>query len=227
MAIAFDIEEHIGPTGLQNPSLVLTPVGIAKGIIVLVNMFTGTLTMTMTATYGGVPMIEVPGSPLVGTGELGTERGFFLGTNILAGAQTVQINTSDVISQQKVITAISVTAGTSETKLEASSTFESLLTTAPFVTLVTRAGIECFVAGVMFSGDAFASETPGTDYTEVFEVASGGGSCSFIRRTVNSTGGNVVVDWTQGNNDAYVLGVAVAEFEPIPEIRRVIMTKIG
>jgi hypothetical protein len=157
-------------------------------------------------------MIEVPESPLIGSGEIGTLRGFFLGNRIPLGAQTVLILTGDTNSQHKTAVAISVTASTRATKIEASESFDHApLTTTPSITLPTGASVECFVAGVLHSGTNNGSTTPGAGHTEILEILYNAQSCNFQRRTVNSTGGNVDVNWTQDNDDAYTLAVALTE----------------
>jgi hypothetical protein len=208
--IAFDAASN--PTaGTGNLSWTHTPVGVPKGVLVLIQQEVTAADQVSGVTYGGVAMTEVALSPLIlaTSTEPGVLYGYFLGSSIPTGAQTVVVTVTG--SAEKHAACYSVTAG-GDTAIDDTSVLDGAAVTDPSVTLQTTAGRTTFIAAALFSGqNAITSVTPGTDYTDVLEYDFGNQSGSWVRRTANGTGGNITVSWTAASEDAGALAVAIRE----------------
>lgn len=90
-------ESHTGSTGSVSEASFSFTGGnsptVPRGVVVFVfNLSSGTDTVT-SVTYGGIPMIEVPGGFANDTAaEPGFVKSYFLGTGIPSGAQTIVVN---------------------------------------------------------------------------------------------------------------------------------------
>lgn len=206
MAIAYDAATQSTP-GTGNLSWTHTPVGTPRGVLVLVAQLGSAVDRVSGVTYGGVAMTRVD-TALLDSGEDVRAYAYFLGSSIPTGNQTVVVTVTDVGT--KVATAITATAA-ADTEVEDTGIWQSTAGD-PLITLVTGAGVECFVTGVLASGENSPLViSPGADYTELFETDHGAFSSSFTRRTNNSTGGNVTVDWATDPDEDVAIGVAITE----------------
>lgn len=211
MAIAFDAVSNV-TAGTGDLSWTHTPTGLPRGILVLITQNVGITDEVIGVTYGGVPMTEVPLSPLIhSTGaEDGVIYGYHLGINVPDGAQTVIVDVNATASTKRAV-AISVTAA-ANTEVETTITLDSGAVANPSVVLATATALSTFVAGALHSGqDAIASIAPGAGFTDILEHTFGTQTTSFIRRTAIASGGNVTVDWTVASEEAGVLAVAINE----------------
>jgi hypothetical protein len=210
MAIAFDADSNVA-AGTGNLSWTHTPVGTPRGVIVLiVQDEAGGATDDITSVeYGGVLMTRADAILHVNGTEDGSLYAYFLGSGIPTGAQTVLVTVSGATSKRAV--AITVTAA-ADTAVEDTATLDSASDSAPDVDLITGAGVECFIAGAMHSGENNpANIDDGADYTTILEHDFGNASCNWCRRTSNSTGGTVNINWTNSVNEAGVVAIAVKE----------------
>lgn len=207
--MAFDASS--APTaGTSDLSWTHTPVGTPAGVIVLVAQNVGVTDEVVSVTYGGTALGEVTGSPLLHTtgAEDGALYGYFLGSSIPTGAQTVLVDVNATGSSKQAV-AITLTA-IGNTTIDTTATLDSGSATNPSVSLSTTASTETFIAAVLHSGLAtMASITPGADYTTLPEHDFGAQVAGWMRRTALATGGSVTVDWTAATEEAGILAVAV------------------
>ena len=206
MAIPFDATS--GSQGTGDLSWTHTPVGTPKGVLVLITQATEADGVTA-VTYGGVSMTEVALSPLLGQSY--TIFGYFLGSSIPTGAQTVAVTTSGTLARRG--RAFTVTADAATTEVEDTSTLSNASLDDPNVDLTTGVGVETFIAAYLVSGrDTGTGVSPGADYTQVDEDDEGTEITNVVRRTTNGAGGTVNVNWGTGAADtALILAVAIKE----------------
>lgn len=184
-------------------------IALPKGVLVLVAQNVTAADQISSVAYGGVEMAEVQLSPELHTegSEDGALYGYFLGKGIPSGAQTVKVSVSGAAAKRAVCFTIN---GPGDTRVIDTTILDSAGVANPSLELTTRVGEECAVFGLLHSGqDAVTSLAAGEGFTDVFEHDFGSQTASWIRRTSNSTGGNVPVKWTATSEEAGVLGVAV------------------
>jgi hypothetical protein len=209
VTIAFDNYTNFAGTG--NP-VAGSHAGAGSGVrgaLVLIQGLASTDEVTG-VTYGGVPMAEVNGSPVLhATGELGSAHGFFLGAGVPQGTQTVSVARTGVSSLKVHVFTQTAAA---DTEVADTKTINSDSQADPTLSLVTPAGVPTFVAATLFSGqDDPLNVTPDAAYTQVNEFDYGTKTGNTVRRTNIATGGVVVCAWTQAAEDAVALGVAIRE----------------
>lgn len=196
-------------TSDANPSWTHTPVGgDPRGILIATDQPYGGSLFT-SGTYGGEAMTEVPLSPNSHTsGEQGSVSGWFLGTGIPTGAQTVQFNGGE--SRSRVMTSYSVTADADMEVQDTDDSINSDSVANPTGTL-SLGGNECFVVMSFGSGhSAVGSVSPLTNWTSdnEFDFSSNvGGVYSY---DIISTA-DVTIGWTQTADDAWAIGIAIKE----------------
>lgn len=214
MAIAFDAASNVA-AGNGTLSWTHTPVGTPAGALVLVAAATSS-DQVSGVTYGGTAMTEVTGSPVlrVSGDEGGSVYGYFLGSSVPTGAQTVEVTVGGAASKRAV--AITVTAS-GNTEVDDTSTADIASTTTPSVTLTTS--VETFVAAVLHSGvNDPANVAPDGDHTEVLEHDYGTTTGSWVRRTSNPAAGSPTVSWTTNSEEAAILAVAIREAGAAPAV---------
>lgn len=210
MAIAFDAATQ-SAAGSGTLTFNHTPVGTPRGVLVLIAQSPTNTDQVSGVTYGGVAMTEVPLSPLLQTAgaEHAAAYGYFLGSGIPTGVQSVVVSVTGAESKRAVCYTVTATA---DVEIEDTSTLNSASSTSPAVTLTTGAGVETWCAGVLVSAQNDPAFTKGADYTATGTHDFGTSSAGWERRTANASGGNVTLDWT-GNlgNEAGILGVALKQ----------------
>lgn len=210
MTIAFDTTSNVA-VSTGNLSWTHTPVGTPKGVIVLISQNAAAGDQVTSVTYGGVSMTEVAGSPLAKNlgDEDGALYGYFLGTGIPTGAQTVFVTVSVATNRRAV--CYTVTAAT-DTEVEDTTATDLNAVANPSVN-VTLGGTGAFVAGVMHSGqDDITSIASAAGCTDVLEHDHGSTCSVWNRRTNIETGsGNFAVGWTATIEDSGILAVAIRE----------------
>lgn len=208
MAVAFDAFSEVG-TGTGNTSGTHTPTGTPRGIILLIFRDAASDDITA-ASYGGVAMTEVTGSPLLkATGETMGVYGYFLGSSIPTGAQTVTTTSAGGGVGRRVY-CISLTADADTEVQDTDVTITSDSLENPSATL-SLGGKTCFCCQIFGSGQAdVTSITPLTDWTARAEEDFGAKvyGC-YTYDTIGST--DVTMGWTQTADDALAIGVAVTE----------------
>lgn len=216
MAVAHDAASnaHSGTSSSTGDfSWTHTPVGTPRGVLVLIVLNAEAIDEIAGVTYGGVAMAEVPLSPLLhSTGsEDGTLFGYFLGSGIPTGAQTVAVTTSGS-TRAKTAEAITVTASR-DTIVDDTSTLETGAQTNPSVSLDCTA--DAAIYAMLHSGATGGSVSVDGNTTEIREATfTGSFTYSSARRTSNSGGaGSFSIGWTSTSDEQAVLGVAIREAE--------------
>jgi hypothetical protein len=184
-------------------------VGTPRGVLVFV-FAEGNQDVTG-VTYGGSAMAQVTGSPVTQTtGEVGEIHGFFLGSSVPTGAQTVEVTVSGAIDRGAVAYTVTGAGDTEVVDTTAITSGESGVQ-SPSGTL-SLGGQECFCAEAWFDGASNPGAIdPLTNWTlaeeEDLGVASGGSYYYDIVGTADVTFG-----YTSGAaNHLAVLGVAIRD----------------
>lgn len=206
MAVAFDA--YTANNGTGNLSFTHTPVGTPKGIILLCDG-DDTTDEFSSATYGGVAMTEVSGSPnVLTTGEGGNVSCFFLGSGIPTGAQTVAVTVIGTGTKQ--VGVFSVTASADTEVVDSDGTINSTSQADPSVTL-SLSGRSSFCAIGFFSGQgAVTGTTPFTSWTSRTEFDFGSDVCGIYSYDTIGTA-DVSAGWTQTADDACAIAIAISE----------------
>lgn len=207
MAVAFDAFTRSSGSGAVN--FTHTPVGTPRGVIVLISQGVSSDAVAG-VTYGGVAMTEISGSPnLKATAETGGVHGFFLGSGIPTGAQTVSVDNGGVTAT-KLVHAITITASDDTEIVDSDATINSDSVANPSVTL-SLSGRTSFCVLELFTGQGspsgFAPLTSWTsrDETDVGLFCLG----CYTYDTIGSS--DVTAGWTQTAEDAVMIAVAVSE----------------
>lgn len=210
MAVAHDAATAPLGSGTGEISNSHTPVGTPKGVVVLITQDGSGADQVSSVTYGGVALKRERFEAQT-SGETGAGYAYVLGSGVPTGKQTVVVKVSGAAN--KVVVCCTVTAATATTEVAAANGTKSGGVTNPSFQLATGVGVETVDYGCAHSGAQTASVSPGTGYTQIHEVATGGGSscASFIRKTVNGTGGNITVSWTWNNDECAAAGIAIKE----------------
>ena len=183
-----------------------TPIGTPAGILVLSINRTSPSDTHTSATYGGVAMTEVTGSPHLG----GTSAsfGYFLSAP-LAGTQNCVLNVTTTVDRRAVLIAVTADSG-------ATSVIDSDATSGnplddPSVTMNMGADT-CLVFTSLHSfNDSTGDITPGGSYTTIVERDDGTDVCGWARSTSTMTG-DQAADWTTATSDSSnLMAVAIAE----------------
>lgn len=208
-SISFDAFSNSGAINFSH-SWTHTPVGTPRGVLVLIVQTVSVTDEVTSVTYGGVAMSEVPLSPMIHTAgsEDGVCYGYFLGAGIPTGARTVAVTVTASSTMYVVVMSLTATA---DLVVDSTGFLDAASGLTPSATVATTADTTTFVAGVLKSGGATTAVfSPGTGYTDVAEFDFGTSGASWIRKTVNATGGNVVVAWTSTLEEpAGILAVAI------------------
>lgn len=218
-AIEFDAVSSTGADFTANANWQHIPVGTPKGVLVLIAQSGGSgADQVLGVTYGGAGVTRVTNgfAQDVAT-EVGAAYAYHLGSSIPTGERTVAVTLVAVPAGTFRAYCITVTAD-GDTEVHASGIVEGDQAN-PTIGLTTSTGLECFVAGALFSGRAAADLAPGGDYTQIGEhEISALRTLSFVRRTSDSTGGVVNVDWVAASDDVAGVAVAISSVESTPEI---------
>jgi hypothetical protein len=185
-----------------------TPVGIPKGVLVLIAVENEATDPVTAVTYGGVALSHVSGSPLADTvnAEVCHAGGWFLGSGLPTGAQTVVVTFSTIGGS---INAVACTVvGPNNSAIEDTSTISGAVSGAdPSLALTITA--DSFCAGLLISGRAAAADvTPGAAMTQLLEIDVGAELMSWVRKTDLATT-NTSVDWTAASEEYAILAVAI------------------
>jgi hypothetical protein len=211
---AFDAISTMAGNGTGNFSFTHTPVSTApKGVLFIAAQDVGVTEEITSVTYGGIALTHVALSPLVkdaGT-EDGVIYGYFLGSSVPTGAQTVAVVVSTPIISSKRGIAVTLTSTASTVEVGDTTTLNSASVTNPSVVVDTTA--TSFVIGCLFSGqNAITSVTESTDYTLLASEHDFGGTvASWQCRTNNSTSTGTTVNWTAGSEKAGILAIAIRD----------------
>ncbi len=209
-APSYDAGSFFTGTATGNFSWTHTPVRDPQGVIVFVGQSTTGADQVTGVTYGGVSMTEVPGSPLLLTSgvEDGAVYGYFLGSGIPTGPQTVEVTVSG--GAVKDAHAITFTADANTTELEDTSTLESAGIDDPSVTLTTT--VQTFIAAYLLSGQDDAtgwSLGPGFTWGPAGQDFGTMVGFSFRSSSAAAAGSPVAGVTTPGVEEAALLAVAV------------------
>lgn len=208
MTIAFDA--FAAATGSGNYSWTHTPVGTPKAVIV--HTSTGGVSDVTAVTYGGVAMTQMSVSPVnKTTGESGNVTGWFLGSGIPTGAQSVSV-TGGANTRRGWSTTL--TADSNTELVDVDGTINSDSQSNPSVTL-SLGGRTCFCSIALRSGvdGGVGNVTPLTGWNSRDELSVSGTSvlAFYTYDTIGSA--DVTAGWTQAADDAQAIAIAVSEVD--------------
>lgn len=216
MAIAHDAESNVA-AGTGDLSWTHTPVGTPRGALVLVVQNTNPTDQIDGCTYGGVAMVELPGSPVLHANgsEDGALYGYFL-PDPPAGPQTVFVDTTSTGSSRRAV-CFTQTAGSGRSiRVEDTTVLDQASGANPALVMTTGASVETLTYAALHSGqDAVTSIAAGSGMTEVLEHDFGSQTASWIRSTATDPGSNFTAGWTVASEEAGAFGVALKEYIPI------------
>jgi hypothetical protein len=185
-----------------------TPSGTPRGAICFVVDNTATTDQISGVTYGGTAMNEVALSPItINDTEDGTVHGFFLGSSVPTGAQTVIVSVSAATTKQAACFTITASA---DTQIQDTSTGTG--TAEPVSATVSLGGVTSFVAQGLFSGVAnLANVTPNASWSSRHEHAfAAAGAMFYTYDTVSTADVTAGADFAGGDEWA-LLAVAISE----------------
>ncbi len=185
-----------------------TPVGVPKGVLVLAATEASTVSRVTSVTYGASTMTQVALSPLLSTvGTTGSvAEGWFLGTSVPTGAQTIQINLIGITGYGSInAIAISV-VGPNDSAIEDTTKVD---TTGANPTCALTIAHQSLAVGVCLEGLATVTDIAvAAGMTQIMEIDVGGETFNWAYRTaLVST--NSSVDWTAVSAAYGVLAVAI------------------
>ena len=154
-------------------------------------------------------MSAVSSSPMFGSGgEPATIYGFFLGSGIPTGAQTVSVDVNSVVATKRA-SCFTLTAS-ANTEVVSVATINTDPVANPSTT-VSLGGRTCFVAAGIGSGHGTVADiTPLTDWTSRVEPDFGSRMGAVYSYDIIGSS-DVTAGWTQASEDAYMLAVAISE----------------
>ena len=204
--VAFDAySENIG-SGDQ--SFTHTPVGTPRAVIIYTA--TGGSSDVTSVSYGGVALTQMTDSPNNHTtGEPQNITGWFLGTSIPTGAQTVLL---DAGAATRIVYVVTLTGAADTEIVDVDATIKSDSRADPSVTL-SLGGRSSFVSIAFGTGqDASTGTTPFSGWTVRDETDLGTtGLGYYTYDTVGTT--DVTSGWTQTAEDAVAITAAVSEVQ--------------
>lgn len=184
-----------------------TPTGTPRGVVVMcvstdsADAFTG-------VTYGGVAMVQMAGSPNVIAGEVGEVAGFFLGSGVPPGAQTVAVTKTGTGTGQAYATTVTTSPDADVLLQDVDATINSTAVANPAVTL-GLGGLPCLcVIGFYSGGNAPTNTTPFTNWTSDGEEDLGADTSGCYHYNVIARA-DVSAGWTQASDDAGAIAVAL------------------
>lgn len=208
MAVAFDATSA-STVGTTDRSWTHTPTGTPRGVVVYVIQYLGTTDEVTGVTYGGVSMTEMPDSPLLSTAQAedGAVYGYFLGSSIPTGAQTVLVSV-DGTASSKTAVAITVTAA-ADTQVVDTSIVDTTAAN-PSVVINGGATTNFYSAAILSGANATANITLDAGHTQLdaddFTNAVGASA-----RHNSITTGDVTISWTASSLPAAIIGSAISE----------------
>ena len=210
MAIAEDAFTFHG-IETANFNFTHTPVGTPRGVIVLINQFDN-VAETVTVTYGGLSLIEMSLSPMLGLGSATdtdcTLHAYFLGSGLPTGAQTVAVTKSGANSMRTGVWTVTADADTEEQDMDDTISSVSLVNPSAVLAL---GGNECFCCEIFKSGhNVVTSISPLTNWTADNEEDLGVSVQGLYSYDIIGTA-DVTMGWTQTAEDATCLGAAIKE----------------
>lgn len=212
MALAFDAATATAQ-GTGTLSAVHTPVGTPVASLVLIVQLNAVDDIAA-VTYGGIACSEVALSPsLINAGaEQGTLYGYFLGSGVPSGAQTLSCTRVAPGTQQARAAVITLT-GEGTVEVVDTSELDSASISNPDVNLDNPSSRSCYAAGCLFSGASLITDiAPDAGYTDVVEVDWGANTSAIIRADAVSAANPINLGWTiAAADEAGILAMIVAE----------------
>lgn len=211
--VSFDAQSTLDFTTTANGSATHTPVGIPRGVVVLIAQNVASTDLISGVTYGGIAMTRLTNGFANDTAtETGAVYAYFLGANIPTGAQTVAVTVSSG-TDAKTYWCMTVT-GRGDTAIAASGVLNGDQTN-PSITLETNSGFQGMAFAIQWSGvNAPTSITAGAGYTKFNHATSGGrdfGTQSAAAEYKETTGATVVANTTTVADDCAFCAGAIGE----------------
>jgi hypothetical protein len=212
--VAFDADDCYSGSSTGDLSWTHTPSGTPDGVLVLIGQSDDSEgDGVSTVTYGGNSMSEITNSPKQATGAteaISYLHGFFLGSSVPTGAQTVYVTSAN--GEELHACSFTVTTSSEDPEVNAVDvSIDSNVQSNPRATLGLN-GKTSWVVIMAGSGmnteDNIAPISPG--WTQTYEFDSGSTSWGWYRYdTIGST--DVSCGWDQGTNDTHGMCVAINE----------------
>lgn len=213
MTVGFGSFNQFGDKATADFNVSFVPGVTPAGVIVLIVQNTAG-DGVVGVTYGSLTLTEVAGSPYApGASEPGVIHGFFGGSAIPTGTQTVAVDVNDATAKTAVV--IALTAAT-DTEVVDTSVLTNNSLANPSLTL-SGAARDCFYAAALHSGLTDVSlATVGTGCTVTEDGAAstrdfGAQGCRFSRRTTVPETGDQAIAWTASAEDVTFFGLCVSE----------------
>jgi hypothetical protein len=208
MSIAYDAVSS--GSGTSSFSWTHTPVGTPKGVFVFVQVNASTSTTHVSGvTYGGVAMTQQQVA-VDSVGETGTCFGFFLGSSIPTGAQTVAVTVADG-SKSEFADAITVTAA-ADTRLAGTGSGKVEGDIAdPSVTITGISGASYGAAGLFSGQNTVPAITAGTGQTMRNQQDFGTTTTSVESSTSEQASGDLTMAFTVAIEDVAMVAIAIEE----------------
>jgi hypothetical protein len=206
-SIVFD-KYTSGGYSVNDFSFSVTPVGTPKAVILYVFHYNAVSDAVNSATYGGVSMTEVSGSPLLKTNtEAMGIYVYFLGSSIPTGTQTVVVDTGAVSSNMSA-RVVTLTA-TGDTSVTDTTTISGDNLTNPSGSL-TLGGVESWsMFGFISAHDDVGSVVGNWETAGVNLLQADFGTEVFRAGYYTATTSDVTIGATQTAEDFVGFGIAV------------------
>jgi hypothetical protein len=195
-----------GGSGIANPTITsYTPPAAPGFALAFVCELTASQTIT-SVDYGSTEMTEIAASPIEkGADEVMHVAAYFLGSGVPTGTQTITFNGPAQVRHFSIITYSS----DDDCTINATQTISNDALANPSATLSLGGVTSVCSLGFTSGHNDTANTTPLTNWTTVGENAGGtslGGT--YYYDTIGSS--DVTVGWTQTEEDAVMLAVAVS-----------------
>lgn len=211
--VAYETATVVDTQDINDPTF--NHAGVTPRAVVVFIQHPGTTDQITGVTYGGVAMTEMTGSPhVLATGETNVLYGYFLGSSVPSGTQSVVVTTNGTFSfvDGGRAVCISLTAAADTEIVDIDTTINSTSQLNPSVTL-SLGGRSSWCAINFGSGTGtVGSITPLTNWTSVAEVDYGAQTGGIYRYNIIGTT-DVTAGWTQAADDANAIAVAISEVQ--------------
>lgn len=188
-----------------------TPVGVPRAVIVFIIQFGHESNQVSAVTYGGESLSRTAWHGKA-TGEKSSVNAWFLGSGIPVGAQTVVV--TETGGSPKMVGCVTLTALTDTIVQDFDITISADSVTNP-TAILARGAVVCYsVEGFMSGTSGVGGCTPYAGWSQLQEHDFGTQVGAIYHHNTPDTG-NLTMGWTQTNEDAVAIGVAVTEIEEI------------
>jgi hypothetical protein len=212
MAVAYDASSALFRTDTStNPSWTHTPTGTPRGVVVFSVHGTTAIDHVDGVTYGGVALGRISRVADL-AGEVGEVLGYFVGTGIPTGAQTVAVALDSATTTDIHFVCITLTASDDTEVIDFDIT-ETGDQADPSATLQYSGRTAIAVAGLYMGGSSPAAFTPNGNCTTAQDQDLGNFYSEVIYQTTPGTS-DFAIGGTSSSDDVAMLAVAISEVIP-------------